>query len=101
MDEKSEERSEGDFRIERDSIGEMAVPASALYGIQTRRALENFRFTGVTLKNFPNYVVALAQIKKAAARANRELGQSQRRRHIFFIRRSHYHKKIPAVRARK
>jgi aspartate ammonia-lyase len=63
-----------DCRIERDSIGEMEVPAGALYGIQTRRALENFRFTGVTLRNFPHYVTALAQIKKAAALANRELG---------------------------
>jgi aspartate ammonia-lyase len=63
-----------DFRVERDSLGEMRVPRSALYGIQTRRAMENFRFTGVTLRWFPDYIRALAQIKKAATRANRDLG---------------------------
>src|SRR5512135_3029021 len=62
------------YRTERDSLGEMRVPASALYGIQTQRALENFRFTGVTLGRFPEYIRALAEIKKAAALANRSLG---------------------------
>ncbi|MGQ4505961.1 class II fumarate hydratase [Dermabacteraceae bacterium P13103] len=59
-------------RIERDTMGEVAVPVDALYGAQTQRAVENFPVSGQRLE--PAQVVALAQVKKAAARANRELG---------------------------
>ncbi len=62
------------YRIEKDSLGTLKVPAQAYYGIQTQRALNNFQFTGVTLANFPHYVRALAEIKKSAALANREIG---------------------------
>jgi aspartate ammonia-lyase len=61
-----------DMRIEKDLLGEKAVPAQAYYGIQTARALENFRITGQTLH--PALVKALAQVKKAAAMANHDLG---------------------------
>ncbi len=61
-------------RIEKDSLGEVPVPAEAYYGCQTQRAVENFRLTGVTLANFPSFIKALAQVKKAAALANRDLG---------------------------
>ncbi|MGC8763711.1 MAG: aspartate ammonia-lyase [Acidobacteriota bacterium] len=61
-------------RIEKDSLGEVRVPAEAYYGCQTQRAVENFRLTGVTLANFPSFIKALAQVKKAAALANRDLG---------------------------
>lgn len=60
-------------RLEHDLLGEREIPIEAYYGVQTLRALENFNITGVTLKNFPILVKALAQVKKAAALANNEL----------------------------
>jgi aspartate ammonia-lyase len=62
------------YRLERDLLGEREVPAAALYGIQTLRAVENFPITGVTLKEFPTLISALAAVKEAAALANRDLG---------------------------
>ena len=60
-----------DFRIERDSMGEMRVPANALYGAQTARAVENFPISGL---RFPRpFIRALGLIKKHAARTNAEL----------------------------
>jgi len=54
-------------------LGERQVPADAYYGIQTQRALENFNLTGVPISHFPELIIALAQVKQAAARANRDL----------------------------
>ena len=65
--------SNAQFRTERDSLGEMQVPADALYGAQTQRAVENFPISGI---RFPRrFIHALGTIKKAAAQANAELGQ--------------------------
>ena len=64
----------GPTRKEHDLLGERDVPQAALYGVQTLRAIENFPITGVTLREFPELVIALAQVKEAAALANRELG---------------------------
>ena len=61
-------------RIEHDLLGDLAVPADAYYGVQTARALDNFRITGIPLSHFPNFIRALAMVKKAAARANHKLG---------------------------
>ena len=61
-----------DVRIEKDSLGEMQVPASALWGPQTQRAVENFPISGRPLP--PAFVHTLGLIKAAAARVNRELG---------------------------
>ena len=61
-------------RLEHDSLGTLAVPARAYYGIQTQRAIDNFPITGVAIGTFPHLVRALALVKKAAARANRDLG---------------------------
>ncbi|WP_287124396.1 aspartate ammonia-lyase [Chromohalobacter sp.] len=61
-------------RIEHDLLGELALPADAWYGIQTQRALENFRITGIPISHFPELVQALAMVKSAAAHANQELG---------------------------
>ena len=61
-----------EMRVEKDLLGEKPVPAAAYYGIQTARALENFRITGLTIH--PALVKGLAQVKKAAAMANHELG---------------------------
>jgi aspartate ammonia-lyase len=62
------------MRVEHDLLGDLAVPADAYYGVQTARALDNFQITGTPLSHFPNFVHALAMVKKAAARANRKLG---------------------------
>jgi len=62
------------MRIERDSIGEMEIPAEADYGIHTARAVANFPITGIRLGDYPEMVQSLAMVKKAAAMANRELG---------------------------
>ena len=64
----------GRTRIERDSIGEMTIPADADYGIHTARAVENFPITGIKLSHFPELIESLALVKKAAAISNRELG---------------------------
>ena len=63
------------IRTERDSIGEMEIPADADYGIHTARAMENFPISGITLSHFPELVQSLAMVKKAAALANRDLGK--------------------------
>lgn len=65
---------ETDLRTETDLIGEMQIPADALYGIQTARAQENFRISDVQLNHFPTLVNALAMVKKAAALANFQTG---------------------------
>jgi len=60
------------FRTEKDSLGEMRVPADALYGAQTQRAVENFPISGIP---FPRrFIHAMGTIKKAAALANQEMG---------------------------
>jgi len=62
------------FRIEKDLLGTLEVPTSAYYGIQTLRAVNNFRLSGVPLAHYPKLVIALAMVKQAAADANRQLG---------------------------
>jgi fumarate hydratase, class II len=61
-----------DMRIEHDSLGDVHVPASALYGAQTQRAVENFPISG--LKPRPAFIWSMALIKRAAAEVNCELG---------------------------
>jgi fumarate hydratase class II len=61
-----------DHRIEKDSLGEVRVPADALYGAQTQRALENFPISGQRFGR--RFIRALATVKRAAADANGELG---------------------------
>jgi len=60
------------YRIERDSLGEMQVPESALYGAQTQRAVENFPISGQRFGR--RFIEALGLIKRAAAETNAELG---------------------------
>jgi len=61
-----------DYRIERDSLGEVDVPADAYWGAQTQRAVENFPISGISFGR--RFVRALGIVKKAAAAANRDLG---------------------------
>lgn len=60
------------FRLESDSIGEKQVPQDAYYGVQTLRAAENFKITGYNIH--PEFIKALAEIKKASAMANMQVG---------------------------
>ena len=61
-----------DVRIENDSLGEVCVPADALYGAQTQRAVENFPISGQRVGR--GFIQALGLLKKAAALTNEELG---------------------------
>lgn len=61
-------------RIETDILGDMALQADALIGIQTARAVENFQISDIRISHFPRFVEALATVKKAAARTNLEAG---------------------------
>ena len=60
-------------RTEKDPLGELAVPADALYGVQTQRAVQNFPISG--LKPLPAFVDATVRIKKAAALTHKETGR--------------------------
>src|SRR5512143_1725120 len=60
-----------DFRTEKDSLGEMPVPARALYGVQTQRAVNNFPISG--LRPWRAFIWAMATIKRAAAEVHRDL----------------------------
>ena len=61
-----------EYRIEKDTMGEVRVPKDALYRAQTQRAVENFPISGTPLEK--EHIIALARIKKAAAAANSALG---------------------------
>ncbi len=64
--------NDGGFRVERDSMGEMLVPANALYGASTARAVENFPVSALRLQR--SFLRALGLIKLSAARVNEDLG---------------------------
>jgi fumarate hydratase, class II len=72
LDDDWEKRGMAETRIERDTMGEVALPASALYGAQTQRAVENFPISGEPLP--PELIHALGLVKLASARVNRDLG---------------------------
>jgi aspartate ammonia-lyase len=65
------------FRTERDSLGELEVPAEAYYGIQTARAIDNFRISDLRAPS--DLIVATVLIKRAAAEANEALGRLDKR----------------------
>ena len=64
-------------RVEHDPLGEKAVPAGALYGIQTLRAAENFPISG--LRPLPQFVDAVVWVKRSAAMTHRETGRLEAR----------------------
>ncbi|EAK3930865.1 aspartate ammonia-lyase [Campylobacter jejuni] len=70
-------------RKEHDFIGELEIPNDVYYGIQTYRALENFQMSGRKLKEYPYFIKAFAQVKKAAALANKDLGMVETNRADF------------------
>ena len=67
------------FRIESDLLGEMKVPADAYYGVQTQRAIENYKISNTKMRDYPEYVIAMAYVKMAAAEANAKLGALDRK----------------------
>ena len=62
------------FRRESDLLGELEVPVNAYYGVQTQRAINNFKISGQLLSSYPEFIRGLALVKKAAAKSNYELG---------------------------
>src|SRR5665213_2063764 len=60
-------------RTEKDSLGELAVPADAMYGVQTLRAVQNFPISG--MRPLPAFVDAVVRIKRAAALTHKETGR--------------------------
>lgn len=62
-----------DYRIEKDSMGEVSVPKAALFGAQTQRALDNFAISNLTMP--ADFICSVGFIKAAAAKANAELGE--------------------------
>ena len=64
--------SSDNFRIEKDSMGELKVPKDALYGAQTQRAVNNFPVSGLTMPR--EFIKALGLLKASCAMANEELG---------------------------
>ncbi len=62
------------YRTEADLLGELQVPENVYYGVQTQRAIDNFKISGQFLSSYPNFIRGLAWVKKAAAKTNYELG---------------------------
>lgn len=67
-------RTTGSTRLEHDSLGDKKIAAEAYFGIQTQRALENFRISGIGINHYPNLIRAFGMVKKACALANAKLG---------------------------
>jgi aspartate ammonia-lyase len=68
------------FRVEHDFLGEKQIPAAAYWGVHTARAVENFPISGTPISAMPELIRAFGFVKKAAARANAELGALDRKR---------------------
>lgn len=62
------------FRNESDLLGTLQVPINAYYGVQTQRAINNFKISGQHLSSYPHFIAGLGMVKKAAAKTNYELG---------------------------
>ena len=71
--------SEKLYRVESDLIGELQVPADAYYGVQTQRAINNYKISNTHMCDYPEYIIAIAYVKMAAAEANARLGVLDRK----------------------
>ena len=71
--------SEKLYRVESDLIGELQVPANAYYGVQTQRAINNYKISNTHMCDYPEYIIAIAYVKMAAAEANARLGVLDRK----------------------
>lgn len=65
---------EENYRIESDLLGELKIPADVLYGVQTQRGINNYHISRKKMRDYPDYVVAIAYVKLAAIQANHTLG---------------------------
>ena len=59
--------NEKNYRIETDLLGELKVPAEALYGVQTQRGINNYHISRKTMRDYPDFIIANAYVKLAAA----------------------------------
>lgn len=66
--------SEEKFRKESDLLGELDVPMHAYYGVQTQRGIDNYHISNTKMRDYPDFVTAIAYVKWAAIKANNELG---------------------------
>ena len=66
--------SEQKFRVESDLLGELKVPADALYGVQTQRGINNYHISRKTMSMYPDFIKAIAYVKLAAVETNHTLG---------------------------
>ncbi len=70
----------GHTRLEHDLLGEREIPGNAYWGVQTLRAVENFDISNIRLDHFPEWIEALAVIKRACTRVNCRLGDLDKER---------------------
>ena len=66
--------SEQKFRAETDLLGELKVPAEAYYGVQTQRGINNYHISRKKIRDYPDYIIAIAYVKLAAVQTNHTLG---------------------------
>ena len=66
--------SDQKFRVESDLLGELKVPADALYGVQTQRGINNYHISRKTMSMYPDFIKAIAYVKLAAVETNHTLG---------------------------
>ena len=66
--------NEKNFRVEADLLGELKVPADVLYGVQTQRGINNYHISRKTMRDYPDFIIANALVKMAAAQTNHSLG---------------------------
>ena len=66
--------SEQKFRVESDLLGELNVPAEAYYGVQTQRGINNYHISRKKIRDYPDYIIAIAYVKLAAVQTNHTLG---------------------------
>ena len=71
---KTTEHKEPKCRLESDLLGELQIPADAYYGVQTQRGINNYKISTVKMYDYPDFIIAFAYVKKAAALANAEAG---------------------------
>src|SRR5262245_9514367 len=70
----------GNVRVEKHLVAEKQVPATAYYGVQTMRALENFQLSGIPINHYPGFIEGYVMVKLAAARANAAVGALKQER---------------------
>ncbi|MDN5554885.1 MULTISPECIES: aspartate ammonia-lyase [Prevotella] len=66
--------AEEKFRLESDLLGELKVPVDAYYGVQTQRGINNYHISRKKMRDYPDYIIAMAYVKLAAIQTNHSLG---------------------------